>query len=70
MEVCWYHISGEYPATHYVRHYCPSCQKLEIVAVCAICHDYIKSWLERHGKYPWECDGCDGEMERAIVGKV
>lgn len=72
-EYCWYHTRvgrRTEVATHYVRHYCPVCERVEIIAVCKHCHDTVEFYLRDYGNYPWECEHCSANMERRIIGKV
>ena len=69
---CWYHrrTNGVIAATHYGRHYCPHCGKLEIIPMCGSCKKNYDITIERHGNYDWECENCGRTMQRRVVGKV
>ena len=71
-EYCWYHkrIGYNNPASHYGRHYCPTCERCDIVALCSGCKRNYDQYIERYGNYDWECESCGKTMERRVLGKV
>ena len=72
-ELCWYHkrVSGKFLiAEYYGRHYCPSCKRCDIVAMCAECKRNYDQYIAARGNYDWACESCGQIMERRVVGKV
>jgi ribosomal protein L37AE/L43A len=72
-EVCWYHdrnSHGKIPAAQYARHYCPKCERCDIIAVCAACADTYERQIKRNGNYPWACETCGSSMQRRLLGRV
>lgn len=69
---CWYHkrVDVILLATHYGRHYCPSCERLDIVEICQHCAQNYEDGRERWGNYPWMCETCGATMERRVVGRI
>jgi len=69
---CWYHkqVSVIVAAVFYARHYCPSCQRMDIIEICADCAKSYQSWIDIQGNYPWSCEDCGKTMERRVVGRI
>lgn len=74
MPICWYHdhnSHGKIPATQYARHFCPKCERCDIIAVCKECASAYERNIKRRGNYPWTCESCGwSSMERRLLGKV
>jgi len=71
-EVCWYHkhIGVTAAASHYGRHYCPSCQRCDIIAICDLCRKAYEAHIRHNGNYPFECPTCKKTMDRRVVGAI
>jgi hypothetical protein len=71
-QLCWYHknVSSIIAATHYARHYCPTCEAVKIIAICGRCAKNYEEHIARIGNYPWICDSCGNDMQRRIVGRI